>query len=492
MQPPLKVYNSLSRKKEVFEPHNAPLVGMYVCGPTVYSDVHLGNCRTFTVVFRYLKHLGYKVRYVRNITDVGHLVDDADGGEDKIAKRAKLEDLEPMEVVQKYSNGFHRMMDRLNNLPPSIEPTATGHIMEQIEMTEALLEKGLAYEVDGSVYFDVSKYLEKHPYGELSGRKVEDLLSGTRNLDGQQDKKDAADFALWKKANPSHIMRWDSPWSIGFPGWHLECSVMSSKYLGESFDLHGGGMDLKFPHHECEIAQSKGASDKDPVKYWLHANMLTVNGSKMSKSVGNVILPDDIFTGDHQLLSQAYSPMILRFAFLQAHYRSTMDISDEALSAAGKGYRKLMNGLRTVKQLEYKVEEGTETGGKDKQMQSLIQAVYRGMNDDFNTAAAIAALFNLLKKFNAMHLGQIPMEAYSPELFEEGKATFVSMAEEVLGLEEEEPQHFEKALNFLLEDYQKAKQAKEYDQVDEIRAKFKEMGVVVKDLKHTVEWAYEE
>ncbi len=495
MQPPLKVYNSLSRKKEVFEPLNAPHVGMYVCGPTVYSSVHLGNCRTFTsfdVIFRYLQHLGYKVRYVRNITDVGHLVNDADEGEDKIAKRAKLENLEPMEVVQKYANGFHRMMDKLNNLAPSIEPTATGHIIEQIQMTQALLDKGFAYEVDGSVYFDVSKYLEQYPYGELSGRKVEDLIAGSRNLDGQQEKEDAADFALWKKASSSHIMRWESPWGLGFPGWHLECSVMSNKYLGDSFDIHGGGMDLKFPHHECEIAQSKGASGKEPVKYWLHANMLTVNGSKMSKSVGNVILPDQIFAGEHELLSQAYSPMILRFAFLQAHYRSTMDISNEALLAAGKGYRKLMNGLRLMKQMEYQVEEGIDTGSKDKQMTSLIQAVYRGMNDDFNTAVAIAGLFNILKKFNAMYAGQIPMESYSQELFEEGRKAFISIVEEVLGLKDEVPNHFEKALAFLLEDYKEAKSAKEYEKVDDIRSKFKEMGIAVKDMKDRIEWAYEE
>ena len=494
MQQQLKIYNSLSRKKEVFEPLNAPFVGMYVCGPTVYSDVHLGNCRTFSafdVVYRYLSYLGYKVRYVRNITDVGHLLDDDD--EDKIAKRAKLENLEPMEVVQKYTNGFHRIMDRLNNTPPSIEPTATGHIIEQIQMVEELLKNGVAYEVNGSVYFDVSKYMEKHPYGELSGKKVEDLQAGSRTLDGQSEKEDPNDFALWKKASPAHIMRWPSPWGMGFPGWHLECSVMSTKYLGEQFDIHGGGMDLKFPHHECEIAQAKGCCGKEPSKYWLHSNMLTLNNAKMSKSVGNVILPEEIFNGTSPLLKKAHSPMVLRFAFLQTHYRSTMDLSNHTLEAAGKGYRKLMNGLRILKEMEYQADDSVEKPEKQqKQIESLIQSVFRGMNDDFNTAVAIAGLFNIIKKINGLHLGNVAIASYTEETFNKMKTTFIEVVENVLGLVDEPPQIHEKALSVILKNYQEAKAAKDYDKVDAIRADFKEMGIAVKDMRDRIEWAYEE
>ncbi len=497
MQPPLKVYNTLTAKKEVFEPLNAPHVGMYVCGPTVYSDAHLGNCRTFTafdVVFRYLRHLDYKVRYVRNITDVGHLLHDADEGEDKIATRARLENLEPMEIVQKYTNGFREIMLELNNIPPSIEPTATGHIIEQIEMTQDLLEKGFAYESNGSVYFSVSKYMEEYPYGELSGRKVEDLVSGSRdNLDGQSEKRDANDFALWKKAQPMHIMRWNSPWGEGFPGWHLECSVMSSKYLGESFDIHGGGMDLKFPHHECEIAQSKGKSGKEPVKYWLHSNMLTMNGAKMSKSVGNVILPNEIFNGSNELLPRPYSPMVLRFAFLQAHYRSTMDISEDAMNAAGKGYRKLMNGLRFIKEMEYISDETMEKPEKQaQQIESIVNSIYRGMNDDFNTAVALAGLFNLLKKINALYLDSSKISSYSAETFNKIKSTYINMVEDVLGLREETPNIHEKAIGTILKNYTEAKESKDYDKVDSIRADFKEMGISVKDMKDRIDWAYEE
>ncbi|MGB0525531.1 MAG: cysteine--tRNA ligase [Flammeovirgaceae bacterium] len=496
MQQQLKLYNSLSRKKEVFTPLNAPFVGMYVCGPTVYSDVHLGNCRTFTafdVIYRYLNYLGYKVRYVRNITDVGHLLDDGEG-EDRIAKRAKLEGLEPMEIVQKYSNGFHRIMDRLNNIPPSIEPAATGHIIEQIQMTQELLEKGFAYEVNGSVYFDLSKYMEVHPYGELSGKKVEDLQAGSRALDGQSEKEDPNDFALWKKASPQHIMRWPSPWGDGFPGWHLECSVMSTKYLGEEFDIHGGGMDLKFPHHECEIAQSRCCGDgKTPVKYWLHSNMLTLNGAKMSKSVGNVILPEEIFEGSNPLLAKAYSPMVLRFAFLQAHYRSTMDLSNDALDAAGKGYRKLMNGLRTLKELNYVADDSVEKPEKQqKQMESIINSVFRGMNDDFNTAVAIAGLFNMIKKINGIHLGNVAIASYTEETFNKMKETFIGVVENVLGLKDEPPQVNKKAISIILKNYEEAKLAKDYDKVDAIRADFKEMGIVVKDMRDRIEWAYEE
>jgi cysteinyl-tRNA synthetase len=385
------------------------------------------------------------------------------------------------------------MMEKLNNLPPSIEPTATGHIVEQIAMARRLLDKGLAYEANGSIYFDVSEYLKTHPYGELSGRVVEELQAGSRSLDGQDEKQDPADFALWKKASPAHIMRWESPWGEGFPGWHLECSVMSSKYLGESFDIHGGGMDLKFPHHECEIAQSKGDSGKEPVKYWLHANMLTVNGAKMSKSANNSILPDEIFAGNHPLLTQAYSPMVLRFAFLQAHYRSTMDLSDEALQAAGKGYRKLMNGLRVAKAMTYEADPALPKPEKqEQQLDSLVQSIYRGMNDDFNTAVAIAGLFNLLKKINAVHLGQTPAASYSHEAFERMRSVYVDMVENVLGLREEAPSHYEKAVSVILDEYRVAKEAKDYAKVDAIRAHFKDMGIAVKDMRDRIEWAYEE
>ncbi|MDP4679186.1 MAG: cysteine--tRNA ligase, partial [Cyclobacteriaceae bacterium] len=346
----LRVQNSLTGKKELFNPINAPYVGMYVCGPTVYSEVHLGNVRTFMsfdIIYRYLMFIGYKVRYVRNITDVGHLVDDSDTGEDKIGKKAKLENLEPMEIVQRYTDDFHKVMYQFNALPPSIEPSATGHIIEQIEMVQKLLDNGLAYESNGSVYFDVYEYQKKNHYGKLSGRIIEELISNTRKLDGQDEKSNSTDFALWKNASDNHIMKWSSPWGMGFPGWHLECTAMSTKYLGKTFDIHGGGMDLKFPHHECELAQSIGTHGEEPVKYWIHTNMLTINGQKMSKSLGNSFLPRELFKGDHDLLDRPYSPMTVRFFMLQSHYASTLDFSNYALLAAQKGYKKLMNGLRT-------------------------------------------------------------------------------------------------------------------------------------------------
>lgn len=498
MQQTLRIYNTLTRQKEVFQPLNPPYVGMYVCGPTVYSDVHLGNCRTFTsfdVVFRYLKYLGYKVRYVRNITDVGHLVDDADEGEDKIGKKARLENLEPMEIVQRYTIGFRKVMDMLNNQPPSIEPTATGHIVEQIEMVQALLDKGLAYQANGSVYFDVARYNELYEgaYGQLSGKVLEDLMAGQRELDGQEEKKSPNDFALWKKASAEHIMRWPSPWSVGFPGWHLECSVMSSKYLGTTFDIHGGGMDLKFPHHECEIAQGTGACGHAPVRFWMHTNMLTVNGQRMGKSVGNAILPEEMFGGTHHLLSKPFSPMTLRFAMLQTHYRSTMDLSDEALRAAEKGYKKIINGLRIARHLAYIPDEQTSPDPKQaEQVDSLIASIYRGMNDDFNTAVAIAGLFNLLKKINQVHTGQLAPALFGQDKFTEMVTFYVRFVEEVLGLVEEKPARMEHALQVLLDDYRLAKSEKHYDRVDQIRAHFKEMGIVLKDMKDRIEWAYEE
>ncbi|MDT0295459.1 cysteine--tRNA ligase [Mesonia ostreae] len=394
----LKIYNSLKGEKEVFQSITEGYVGMYVCGPTVYSKVHLGNCRTFIsfdLVFRYLKHLGYKVRYVRNITDAGHLEDDAETGEDRIAKKARLEKIEPMEVVQKYTVDFHNTLQKFNNIPPSIEPTATGHIVEQIEIIKDIIDKGLAYEANGSVYFDVMKYNESNQYGILSGRKLEDMIANTRELAAQTDKKNPQDFALWKKAEPQHIMRWPSPWSVGFPGWHLECTVMSTKYLGEEFDIHGGGMDLKFPHHECEIAQGKAASGKDPVNYWMHANMLTLNGKKMAKSTGNNILPEDLFSGNNDVLSKAYSPSVARFFMLQANYRSILDFSDEALTAAEKGFQRLMDAIALIPQL--KTHENSSFDVK-----TWKQECYDAMNDDFNSPILIAKLFDAVKQINSI------------------------------------------------------------------------------------------
>ncbi|MCR9254281.1 MAG: cysteine--tRNA ligase [bacterium] len=495
MRPGLKVYNSLSKEKEIFEPLNAPYVGMYVCGPTVYSNVHLGNVRTFMsfdVIYRYLKHLDFKVRYVRNITDVGHLQGDEDDGEDKISKRAKLENLEPMEIVQKYTNDFHDVMAMFNILPPDIEPSATGHIIEQIEMTRTLLEKGLAYEVDGSVYFDVEAYNKTNHYGKLSGRKLEDLISNTRELDGQDEKRNPVDFALWKKATKGHLMRWPSPWGDGFPGWHLECSVMSTKYLGANFDIHGGGMDLKFPHHECEIAQNHGATDEEGAKYWLHTNMLTVNGQKMSKSLGNSFLPSELIAGSHELLDKPYSPMTVRFFMLQSHYSSTLDFSNEALTAAQKGYTKLANGLKLIGELSY-TEDGAEKNEKAiKQIEQICNNCYFAMNDDFNTALTIGHLFNLLKKINSIHTGNLKYSEIGEEVFDKMISTFKTFTVNVLGLVEEERINSKSVLNILTDLYKEAKDAKDYDKVDEIRAKLKDLGLVLKDMKTKVDWAYEE
>ncbi len=496
MIPKLKVFNSLTKQKEEFIPINPPYVGMYVCGPTVYNDVHLGNVRTFIsfdVIYRYLLHLGYKVRYVRNITDVGHLTGDADDGEDKIGKRAKLMNLEPMEVVQKYTNGFHQVMELFNAIPPSIEPTATGHIVEQIEMIQAIIKQGYAYESKGSVYFDIGKFNETYQYGKLSGRVVEDLMANTRDLDGQDEKKNPLDFALWKKASDEHIMRWNSPWGVGFPGWHLECSVMSTKYLGETFDIHGGGMDLKFPHHECEIAQSVGASGKEPVRYWLHTNMLTVNGQKMSKSLGNSFLPSELITGDHALLDRPYSPMTVRFFMLQSHYASTLDFSNDALSAANKGYKKLINGLKLVKELSYKAEEGVAVNpAAVEQVNQICDNCYRAMNDDFNTALTIGHLFNLLKKINSLQTGGIKFGELGEEVFNRMKSTYLVFVEEVLGLKEELMLQPRNLIGILIQLYREAKEAKNYEKVDEIRGLLKNEGITLKDMKQGIDWAYEE
>jgi cysteinyl-tRNA synthetase len=494
----LKIYNTLNRKKEVFEPITPGYVGMYVCGPTVYNYVHLGNVRTFLtfdVLYRYLLHCGYKVRYVRNITDVGHLVGDGDEGEDKIGKMAKLEQLEPMEIVQRYTNDFHKVLESFNFLPPNIEPSATGHMVEQIEAVKSLIEKGLAYESNGSVYFDINKYNEGgHNYGKLSGRILEDLLNETRELDGQSEKRNPLDFAIWKKAAPEHIMQWPSPWGMGFPGWHLECTCMSTKYLGNQFDIHGGGMDLKFPHHECEIAQGTGLTGINPVKYWMHSNMLTVNGQKMSKSLGNSFLPAELFAGSHPLLEQAYSPMTVRFFMLQSQYRSTLDFSNDALKAAQKGYRRLVNGLRISKTLTYETSEETIALDEKKiaEINKAYDAFYEALNDDLNTAVAIAQLFTFLKYINMIYMKQLAPAALGEEVFDKLVKFYVIFIEEILGLKEEQLGNDEVVVLGMLELYREYKANQQYDKVDQIRAYFKANGMTIKDMKHRIDWAWEE
>jgi len=492
-QYPITLYNTLTKKKEVFEPIDKDYVGMYVCGPTVYSDVHLGNVRTFMsfdIVYRYLKYLGYKVRYVRNITDVGHLESDADEGEDKIAKKARLEKLEPMEIVQQYSNDFHAVLHQFNNLPPSIEPTATGHIMEQIEMVQDLIDRGFAYEVNGSVYFDVTKYNKDHHYGILSGRKIEELMESGRALDSQDEKRNKIDFAVWKKASPTHIMRWNSPWGEGFPGWHLECTVMSTKYLGDTFDIHGGGMDLTFPHHECEIAQSVGAKGKSPVKYWLHTNMLTVNGQKMSKSLGNSFLPRQLFAGDHELLDRGYSPMVVRFFMLQSHYSSTLDFSNEALNAAEKGYKRLMEGLKIAKNLNY--QSGSVNEAQDKKSLGLVDDLFKNLSDDFNTATALASLFEITTLMNNFKSGNVNPGDLSKETFEHLIKHYTGVIEDVLGLKEEQENQDSKlgsVIDLLIQVRQNAKSAKNYELSDKIRDDLKALGVTLKDGKEGTEYS---
>lgn len=488
----LKVFNSLTRKKEEFQPLNPPYVGMYVCGPTVYSNVHLGNVRTFLsfdVISRYLRFCDYKVRYVRNITDVGHLLD---SGEDKISKKARLDNLEPMEIVQKYTNDFRDVMATFNAMPPDIEPSAIGHLMEQLEMIRELIKKGFAYESNGSVYFDVETYNKKHPYGILSGRKIEDLISDTRDLDGQGDKRSPLDFALWKKAAPEHIMRWETEWSDGFPGWHLECSVMSTKYLGEEFDIHGGGMDLKFPHHECEIAQNAGTHGKQGPKYWLHTNMLTVNGQKMSKSLGNSFLPHELISGEHELLDRGYSPMTIRFFMMQSHYASTLDFSNDALEASRKGYIRLANGLRILKAMEWQDDDGAEDQEQIDQVNKLCDDCYYAMNDDFNTALTIGHLFNLVKKINSLHTGQLQFAKLGKKIFARMKQTFIGFTEEVLGLKVESDVNYEHLIETILGEYKSAKFNRDFETVDKLRAQLKSEGIVVKDMKEKIEWAFEE
>ena len=476
----LKIYNSLSNKKEDFKPLIEGYVGMYVCGPTVYSNVHLGNVRTFMsfdLVYRYLKHLGYKVRYVRNITDAGHLENDADAGEDRIAKKARLEEIEPMEVVQRYTVDFHNVLNLFNLLPPSIEPTATGHIIEQIEIIKDILKKGLAYEVNGSVYFDVLKYNEKEHYGILSGRNIEDSIHNTRELDGQSEKKNPQDFALWKKAQPEHIMRWPSPWSDGFPGWHLECTAMSTKYLGEQFDIHGGGMDLKFPHHECEIAQAKASNNKAPVKFWMHGNMLILNGKKMAKSTGNYILPQEIITGNNTILKKPFPATVARFFMMQAHYRSILDFSGEALEASEKGYYRLMNAVKILENL-------TPSKTSTIDINTWKQHCYDAMNDDFNSPVLIAHLFEGAKYINLIKENK---EALTEEALKTFKTTMKAFIFDVLGLEDvtasDNSDKLSKVVELLIEMRNEARANKDWALSDKIRDELLEKGIQLKDGK---------
>jgi len=489
-QYPISVYNSLTKQKEAFKSLVEGRVGMYVCGPTVYSDVHLGNVRTFLsfdIVFRYLKFLGYKVRYVRNITDVGHLVGDADEGEDKIAKKARLEEIEPMEVVQKYTNGFHDVMQIFNIQAPSIEPTATGHLIEQIEFIKRIIENGFAYEKDGSVYFNVRKYNEAHEYGELSGRNVDDMLSNTRALAGQDQKADPLDFALWKKAEAGHLMHWPSPWSEGFPGWHLECSAMSTKYLGQSFDIHGGGMDLKFPHHEAEIAQNKGCHHTGGANYWIHANMLTVNGRKMAKSEGNGFTPEELITGNHKLLERGYSPMTVRFFMLQSHYASTLDFSNEALQAAEKGFKRLMASVQLIDKLPA-AGTGKVSQEKSEDLKSFIDQAIQNLSDDFNTAKAIASLFEISSKVNTYYQNPSELAEIDAEAFDFATTKFKSIINDVLGLVSEtenaaQNNVLEGAMEVLINLRKEAKFSKNYALSDKIRDDLKTVGIQLKDEK---------
>jgi len=482
----LIIYNSLTRKKETFEPINPPYVGLYVCGPTVYGDAHLGHARpaiTFDLLYRYLKHLDYKVRYVRNITDVGHLENDADEGEDKIAKKARLEQLEPMEVVEYFTHRYHENMEALNVLRPNIEPKASGHIIEQQLMVEKIIEHGFAYEVNGSIYFDVEKYNQSNNYGKLSGRKLEDLQSNTRQLEGQDEKRNPFDFALWKKAAPEHIMRWPSKWSDGFPGWHLECSTMSTKYLGEQFDIHGGGMDLLFPHHECEIAQSTAANGKESVKYWMHNNMITINGQKMGKSLGNFITLEEFFSGNHKLLEKPYSPMTVRFFILQAHYRSTVDFSNEALQAAEKGLDRLLKAGKVLQQL---------SPGKEStiNIDELTDNCYQAIKDDLNSPILIAHLFEAVR---FIHLIKEGKEKVNANDLKQLKNLFQTFVYDILGLREEQSDSSEltsELIDMILTLRLEAKKNKDFATADKIRDELTQKGIIIKDTKDGFEWEW--
>ena len=485
---PLVIYNTLSRRKELFKPIHEGKVGMYVCGPTVYGDAHLGHARpaiTFDLLFRYLMHCGYKVRYVRNITDVGHLEHDADEGEDKIAKKARLDSLEPMEVVQFYLNRYHKAMESLNVLPPSIEPHASGHIIEQIEYIKRILDAGYAYVSEGSVYFDVEKYSRDFHYGKLSGRNIDELLNTTRQLDGQSEKRNPVDFALWKKAAPEHIMRWPSPWSDGFPGWHLECSVMGAKYLGDVFDIHGGGMDLMFPHHECEIAQSVAAQGKESVHYWMHNNMITINGQKMGKSLGNFITLEQFFKGEHPLLERPFSPMTIRFFILQAHYRSTLDFSNDALAASEKAYQRLCQGWESLSSI---VPSDKTTADVD----GLRAKCYEAMNDDLSSPIVISHLFDAVRQINTILAGDATITA---EDLAELKEVFSVFMFDIMGLTLEgeaassaDNEAYGKAVELLLQLRQEAKGRKDWTTADFIRNRLTEIGFEVKDTKEGAKW----
>jgi cysteinyl-tRNA synthetase len=482
---PLFLYNTLSRKKEEFKAINPPFVGLYVCGPTVYSDVHLGNCRTFIsfdLLYRYLLQCGYKVRYVRNITDAGHLEGDRDEGDDKFTKKAKLEQLEPMEIVQRYTLGFHEVMQLFNNKAPNIEPTATGHIVEQIEMVKEILKNNLAYEVNGTVYFDVEKYAKENNYGALTNRQLEDLISNSRELDGQDEKRGRLDFALWIKAKPEHLMKWQSPWGEGFPGWHIECSAMSSKYLGNTFDIHGGGMDLAATHHTNEIAQSKAYCGHQPTNYWVHTNMLTVNGQRMGKSLGNAFLPHELFNGSHALLEKGYSPMTVRFFMLQTHYRSTLDFSNDALKAAEKGFERFMNAIETLE----KIKEST-TSTVDAEMYK--QNCFAAMDDDLNTPIALAHLFDAVRQINSIYAGT---ETIDNNNLTELKKLFNTFAFDIFGLKKENEKSTESLeenlVSILLDLRKEAKENKNYAASDAIRDKLKSIGIEIKDTKETTTW----
>ena len=489
-QQTVSIYNSLKGTKEPFTSIVPGAIGMYVCGPTVYSNVHLGNCRTFIsfdLIYRYLKHLGFKIRYVRNITDAGHLENDADVGEDKISKKARLEEIEPMEVVQRYTLDFHKILNQFNNLPPNIEPTATGHIVEQVELIKTIIENGFGYEVNGSVYFDVVKFDKTNDYGKLSGRNLEDMINNSRELSGQSEKRNPQDFALWKKAEPEHIMRWPSPWSDGFPGWHLECTAMSTKYLGEEFDIHGGGMDLKFPHHECEIAQGEAACGKSPVRYWMHANMLTLNGKKMSKSTGNTLLPEELFSGENTILKKAFKPSVVRFFMLQAHYRSILDFSNDALEASEKGFTKLMEALQTLSGL---TAEKTTTNFD---VQAWTQRCYDAMNDDFNSPILIAQLFEAVKFINQVKEGKASAAATDLEMLKESLQAFVF---DILGLQSSNEtandvtDKLDGVIELLIELRKEARVNKDFALSDKIRDELAAKGVQLKDGREGTTYTY--
>lgn len=497
MERQIQLYNTLSRKKEIFEPLVPGMVGLYVCGPTVYGDAHLGHARpgiTYDVLVRLFRHLGYKVRYVRNITDVGHLENDADAGEDKIEKKARLEQLEPMEIVQTYTLRYHEAMRKLNTCPPSIEPRASGHIMEQIAIVQKILDKGLAYVRNGSVYFDVQEYNKKHRYGILSGRNLDDMIANTRSLDGQEDKRYPYDFALWKKASPEHIMKWPSPWSEGFPGWHLECSAMSEKYLGQEFDIHGGGMDLMFPHHECELAQNTASRGKGGVRYWMHNNMITINGQKMGKSLGNFITLDELFTGSHKILAQAYTPMTVRFFILQAHYRSTLDFSNEALQAAEKGLKRMLQAAREVGELPV----GKALPETSSEIAALREKVYEALCDDLNTPIALSHLFEAVRLVNQAKDGKLTVGEDDKKTLQQ---LFTDIVSGVLGIEDEQNGYADGSskdveviaglMDMILEERQEAKSRKDFARSDRIRDRLKEIGIRINDTKNGSEWTLE-